>query len=793
MKNHNHFVIKNFVKWMSSHLNDLLKKFGTGKYINLSVTDLHPLTSLEEIAQILNASDVRFDIEFPEGSFYNFNYSKNPEDFNSVVTALLTDKRVEAKVESILVGLPKALRDIKNRLTTSINETEKKELQGVIKEIQEISAQDKQNLIKSQLKGIITTAQLFSKLEEELDTIDRSDMDDSLKLSYYMSIYKTAEALSGFKSLIIELQDELKSNLVKRLNPNVQRFESLLRTAISAKDSIDFSIKKLIKAPLLEKLVESNDYTYEIPLENINKQIRDLERDIENTSSLSEKEKLQKRIGMLSKEKKAILEKAPTKENLMKVFDSQFRDANQFSFIFESKIANGHPVVNTLQNMVNIIYDRAGSDMLNYKNKAQTESDEFSKSTGRGLRDMEKRFEGVADDLVTLPTKLKFKKDDEGELEFDDKGNVQFEYVRQNALIQSVDNAYITKYMELQMVKEHYFDLHLKDLMNNVEDSENTKKYNEAYAKFDEFKKENSQREFSEEYYAFRALYDTMIGNQTVRQITKDAYDEIDRLQDALGRSDSTNRADLIEAIKLAKVELKKLKSEYNDDGSKKDEDGLKLAQVLTQYSKLRYEFGDDILTPEGQAKYNFDLDNLQFKKDQYNNEDYQRLLSKIQQVEISPEYFEALSSITDNINELTNSLSEASQNSEIAQYIDNNQLGEKRKDAYKEIRDRVRPYRDEEQVINGILLSDKNPELVADIKKLQQYVEDLKLQTTKLYSLSPAETNELIELRKNKKRTSDEQQRYQELVEKKNAFGYFLFKLCHNYLRNSNQIIKEL
>ena len=783
-------VIKDFVKWIANYLNEVFSKFGTGKYINIDVTDLHPLTSLEQMAQIINASDTRFDISFPEGSLYNM--STNPEDFNKVVSILLTDKRVEARVEEILVRLPQTLKEIKKRLTSTINKTEKQELQTVISQIEELTGEDKQDLLKSQIKGIITTAQLFNTLEEELNTIDRSDMDPSLKLAYYMSIQKTSDSFDAFKGLMIELNNELRTNLRRTVNPNIERFNLLLTTAISAKDNIDFSVKKLIKAPLLEKLVESNEHTYSIPLENINQQIRNLEREIAATQSQPAKDKLQDKVSILIKEKEAILRKAPTKENLQKVFESQFKDANQLSYIFESKIANGHPLVNTLQNMVNVIYDRAGSNMLNSKNEAQTQSDTFSKESGRNMRDMEKRFEGIGDDLVTIPTSIKFKKDTDDELDLDKDGNIQFNHIRQNALVQSIDNSYITQYMELEMIKDYWFKLHFKDIQNNIKDSDNTKNYKEAFTKFDTFKKENSQRQYTDEYYAFRAIMDEKIGEKTLRQITQDQYDEIDRLQDALGRADSTTRASIIEYIKLAKINLKKLKSQYNDDGSKKDEDGLKIAELLNKYSKLIYEYGDDILTPEGETKYKFDLEALEFKKDQYNPETYSKLISEIQQVVVSPEYFEALSNITEDINNISNLLAQAAQESEIAKYTDGNNNKAKKKDVYKEIRDIVKPYRDDDQIIDGITLSKQNPELVGRVKELQQYIEDIKFNSVKLTSLSPSEANEYNALRKNDDKTVEQQKRFQELSEKRAALKKF--KADNTSLINElNSLFKEL
>ncbi len=766
-------VIKDFVKWMRLHLNTLLNYFGTGKTIHISVTDLHPLTSLEEISQLLNATDTKFDVIFPKGTMYNIAY--NSDDFNKAMMSILTDSRIEASVEKTLSQLPSALKDVRKRLTSSINDNEKKELQSIIKDIEELMGEDKHDLLKAQMKGILTTVQLFNTLSDELNTVDRSDMDSSLKLGYYMSVFKTAQALGGFKDIMLELNNEIKTHLrTDGANAHVKEFRRLIESAISAEDNISFKIQKLIVTPLLDELVKSNEYTYMIPINKIDEQIRGLERDIQATASLKDKEKLQDKISVLNTERGKILEKAPTRENLQKVFDSEFKDANSLSYIFESSIANGHPLVNTLQNIVNIIYDRAGGDMLYSKNEAQTQSDKFSKATGRGMRNMKSRFEGIGDDLVKLPVRLKFKKGSESELELDDKGNPQFEHVQQKALVQEVDNAYITKYMELEMVKEHYRALLSTDLVNNVENSEYKSKFEEARDAFEEFKKENSEREFTEEYYAFRAMLDEKIGDRTIRQITGNIYDEIDRLRDEASRADSVNRAQIFEAIRDAEVKLKYLKSENNLDGSKKEGDDLRIAKVLTDYGLLRKEFGDDVLTEEGKTKYKFDLDAIEFKKDQYSKDDYRRLISNLQQTKISPEYFDALASITDSINSLTNMLSENIANSEIAKYLQNNQYKDKRKDIYKEIRDLVRPFRDEDQVIDGITLTRINPELVTKIRDMQQYIEDLKYQTTKMWALSAEESNEYQALRKNRQKTAEEEARYQDLIKKKDDLRNF-------------------
>jgi len=784
-------IIKDWVKWLTIHLNEIFKQFHTGKVINLGVTDLHPQTSMEQIAQLLNATDTKFDVIFPEGTFYNMKH--NPTDFQSVITTLLTDKRVEANVEKMLRKLPEALEIYKSRLTSSINKKEKEDLYKVIKDMEKLEDQDKQNLVKSQLKGIITTVQIFNKFEEELGVIKRDEnMSDSEKIAYYISIYHSADGLSAFKQIMLDLRQELTDNLrISTEDKNISKFQYLLDKALGIESIIKNNILGLLKTPAVNILSENNKDVDEI-IEKTNKEIKELEDKIQATTSLPERNKLHNKLASLLEYRKDVLAKAPTKENLQKVVDGIFGDASQVSFMLESMIANGHPLVNTLQDMINDIYDRAGGDMVNSKNEMSTYLNEYLKAKNLSLRDMNKVYEDIGDDIVKLPTGIKYKEESDTELDLDENGNIQFNYVEQYALYQRVDNDYIRQYRELEMIKDYYYQLKSDDIDNNVEDSPNIQKYKDALSKFEEFIEKYSEREYSDIFYKFRAMLDEKVGDKTVRQITGDIYNRIEELEDDRDRADSSNRESALLALKAKNIELKKLKSEYNDDLSKKDANGLRVAQILNEYTRLRYLYGNNRLTEDGESKYNFDLKALEYKKSQYTDEQYKDNLSKIQQTVISPDYFEALTSITDNINALSNVLIDASENSEISKYLPKDDSKEKRKDIYKEIRDLVKPYRDEDQVIDGIMLSAQNPDLVKRIKELQQYIEDIKFNSVKMTSLSPNETNEHKELKKNKDRTEEEQKRYDELADKREALKRFKAANIET-INQLNSLFKEL
>ena len=796
-------VIKDFVSWIREVLNQVLAEYGTGKVINVPIEKLHPNMQLQDIANVLNSTDAHFDIIFPEGTMMNRGETKL-HNFNDVITTLLQDNRVYGRVNEIFRKLPESLKEAKKKLTLSINEKDKDKLQSAIRDMEELDLEENQDIVKQQLKGVITTVQIYNHIFEQID--------NNIKLSYYISALKSAQALDSFSNIITSLHNELKSNLKEISNPQIfgslknsekqveyyKEFVRLLETAKNIEKTISSKISGLVVSPLLDELVDSNEYSYAPELININSKIKEISDKISETPLQSEKDKLQKELKFLITKKNDILEFAPTKENLKKVFDGEFKDANKISLWLESFIANGHPLVNTLQNIINDIYDRVGGNLVNSKNEAQTESDLFTVGTGRNLRSMEDRFEEIGDDLIRIPKTIKFKEGTE-ELDLDKDGKIQFEFVEQNSLLQQIDNEYYSKYMELEMIKNYYRDLHVKNRYEHKVDKDIKDKYDQAFKDFEEFKKLNSQREYSPEYYEHMESLDVKVGDKTVREITKDIYNEIEKERDMLDRGTSDQRLEHIENIKLLNVELKKLRSLYYDDGTKKSGDDLQIANVLNEYNKTKFEIGSYVPTAEGEERYKFDLANItnrKYPQELIANGMADQLikieLSKIQQKNIIPEYFEALADISESINTLNNQLVDNAKNDIINTYLDKETLTLEKKDIYTELRDITKPYRDEDQIIDGILLSAQNPDLVKRVKDLQQYLEDLKFKTTKITGLSPKEKTELKALIKNDAKTSEESERFEFLLKKKNDFK--AFKLKNNDLINSlNGLYKEL
>lgn len=788
-------VIKDFVSWIKEILNNALKYFQTGKYINIPIENLPPQLSLYEIAKIINATDTKFDVIFPKSSMYSL--EAETANFSKTIENILADERVSSKVNEKLVKLPKTLSAIKNKLNNTINENERKNLQGIINSIHQLENEDNENLVAFQLKGIITSIQLSNELIKNLNAMSNSDNDDNIKLSYYMSVYKTAKAMDSFKDLMIELKDELSSNLVTTSNTkDLNAFINMLGRAISSEDEISHKIQNLVKTPLLNILVESNEYVYRPKLNELTANVEEIEKKIQNTSSQPEKDKLSRELNKAKEYLKTFLEKAPTRENLEKILNGMFKDANSLSLIFEAKIANGNPLVATLQNIINDIYDSANRDMLDSKNEAQDMMDKYTQATGIGLRDMNKRYEQVRD-IVSIPSEIIV--NDKGEPELDDEGNIKFKFYNQDTLLSNIENSYITEYMKLEMIKNFYLDKHRENVYKDQADDAVYAKYKEALQKFQEFVDKNSQKEYKQEIYDFKAILNERIGDKTLREITGGLYDELeDQYQSLENATDTDSRIAIIERIKDINIELKRLRTIYDENGNKKEGDDLLIAQRLSEYTKLRSKYYESYLSEDAQRRYEFDKSELEKRKQQYlddNNEaTYKKNLARIQQEVISQDYFNALVSITSELNELNNVLSMAVAEA-LPQYANKNIFKQQKKDVYDEIRELAKPYRDEEGIIDGNAMIKRHPEVALKIKELQQYIEDVRFETSNFGNLSTSESNELNSLYKKEGKTQDELDRFAELVAKKKQFTAFkkeneeLFKQLANLYKQLDEL----
>jgi hypothetical protein len=104
-------TIQDFVKWIREIMSDILNYFKTGKYINVPIEKLDPQTSLYEIAKIINAVDTRFDVIFPNRTLYSL--EENTPNFNRTVKEILTNEKVAAKINEILVKLPEHIKNFK--------------------------------------------------------------------------------------------------------------------------------------------------------------------------------------------------------------------------------------------------------------------------------------------------------------------------------------------------------------------------------------------------------------------------------------------------------------------------------------------------------------------------------------------------------------------------------------------------------------------------------------------------------------------------------------------------------
>lgn len=777
-------VINNLTSWIKAVFYDLLDYFGIDARKVISPEDFGFETTLEDMARIINTNDTTIDVIFPEGTLYN--RATESDFFSEALRKILKDKKIDKKMEEMMAELPTVIRDIRSSLNKNINKKQKDELTEVVRALEDVT--NTPNLINIQLNTIVKVINVFDVIQKELELFDKdTTKNPDEKLAFIMSSYKTAQTLSPFSDMMLDLSIELENEVGKKPggNPNdpLSRFYRLLSTAISTKDKIERRIQNSIKTPSLEILAKEAAPYYEGKINKIDSDIATLQEKITKESSVDKKANLSSQVSAKLKEKGQILALAPTRENLEKIFAGEFKDANKLSRMFEAGIANGHPLVQTFVSMIENVYTEAQQSTLNNRNELQRLVDKLVKETNISKRDTSKLYEEVLD-TVDIPVAIEM--DKEGNPIIED-GKLKLKYAKQNAILSEYDNTYLTKYLEFEFMISHY----RKEMFSNYSDKEKVDSIKETlkglYKEFREFKKENVNGQYKDEIYEMWGILDTVVDEKdgepvTLKQITNDVYHRIEQYEMQMDNAVTTDdRDDAINALKEANVELKRLRSPYDRDGLLKTGKDKQIADLLIDFQDKKNKYGKREVSPEGEEKYRLDLQLLQqeFDKGNLTQIEFDKKKKIISKTQVSPEYLQILKRYSEHIDTIRNSIFELVDSSPVMSKLFDKTIRDKATSAYEVIKKITNPYRgidvegkyNEDGVIDGIHMEDTNPTSVAKVKEIQQAVEDLNYHALDLRDLSKEEIVKVKEFEKNHEYTNPE---YLQLKEKQRLVKEF-------------------
>lgn len=740
-------TIKDFTRWLINMFKELFNYYNNSKYTNVHLDALNPELTLRELAHLINTTDSRFDVAFGP-TFYN---QSIPSSIYDDIYKSLTDPVLSASIGNVVANLPKAIKELNKNLSDVTNTKDKKDLASVLKAIREV--QNNEDKIKEEFRAIVTVVNLLNTIEDRIAVIDNSAADANFKLLEYNGIYKTIKSLDYFKELMSDLYNSVSA--IKNKPPELKLFYDMLRDAIAVPINIENKLTGLFKNPIIDVLSEYNAPLYQDTLNRIKESIEKQENRRDNPSiSLADRTRASKKIEDLKKD----IEKLPTKETFKKIFDGQFNDANSISLMLESGIVNGHPLVSSLMSIIEDIYYKANQDLLRSRTGFQKHIDELVKAIGGSLRNPEKLYERITT-FVKIPTSVVEK---DGVPDLDDAGNPKFQYVQQRALLSNYDFEYLQIKKELEMYAEYLYGKFVE--FRNSGDLTNADKYlvmyKEAATKNREFNKENSERKFKDPIYEMYELLNKPLGvdengNEiTVGKLRNSIYRRRDEAERDLRKNfDDASRIQAMDEIALLDSEIRQLKNPYDLDSKLKEGIPMKIVETIQEYDRLHQEYGTYVVTKEGEAEFDRDMLilNEQFAKGVISEDEYNRRKSLMTKDEILPQYFQALKGIHDEIDEVMKEIIGVPGDPNypgIPEFAEHFNKADKDaiKDGYTKIRDQVKPYRDKNGIIDGNLISQAAPNVVVEIKLIQEAVERIKESTSKLTSLS---VNESLELKK--------------------------------------------
>lgn len=583
---------------------------------------------------------------------------------------------------------------------------------------------------ESQMQRLIDESAKVNKIINKIDEESlRSKLRDSLKY-----IKEENKELKNFVYFLLEAQEVLKyysENLKKISTLPIEKAVPLLSTA----DQISRSFKDMIT--FLKKdfryVDEANEFKGLVnQLSNYYDQIQNIyasEAEVLGASIIEQElapdaklafqklskdlketnEQIQKAIKAGAKDsyvtglnkkaeliKKRIIELVPDADTISETFKGLRGDLNWFTGQFRSTLAMGDPIVSGYSRRLKRGYNQVRSALAPLRNQAQGQLEAYKKAVGvTNNSSMADFYKGL----------YKIQNIDF----YDDKGEKQTESyysllapINQNfdnddkTYIQAIRNAKKTGDLkEIEKAQKAY-----SDWLNKYTE----RQYNEAwYDRYNLLTKEANE--------ARQSILDEM--NNILRGPNRDALSDID-----------------LERVADLKYDLKRLSTIYNEDGKLKTGEDLEIAKSIQAFNKKTAEMSYWETTDENRRWFNIILNKKkeQVQKGLITQASFDAWFSANTQRNISQEFYKQRKVIIDKIDSITKKLPKK-------------EFGETTGKLWDGIFDVSRPYRDEDNILDG---GEFTPEEKAVVRSNEEALEEIKSKLIRFSGLSIKEEEEL-------------------------------------------------
>lgn len=664
-------------------------------------------------------------------------YRGNPRDYISASYEYFTSTEIKDEVDEVFKKLPSAIAKLKDLQKVQNDPDQRRKIQQLLSAFNEVKGQDK--VVPVYVNMLVSAAKLSKDLSDQMvagvkikDDLKRITILNSLLTSAQNLRFITPlvtdilaimdregfnkEALGTFVDQlrgIVSIEGSIRQNFVSAVTPSIRNYFSSLfpenQTAVTLRMQID-----AINQKLSQDTISSKDKKfYEAKMKDLEKQLL----------------------------------KIPTSETFGKIFAGQYEDASAMQMWLDSPSVNAHPLIASLVSLLRDMDIKTSQEMIESENEHQRRLNKVVSLNNLSLRNPSETWSAALDEVSDIDEVT------EGE-----DGVLSFKLIKRRMLTSQYDPKYLEEHFKFQAINDFYYEKFLEGKRENDEDKAN--KYYRLYTTNlkarQAFQKENSERRYMDGVYDMYDLLDKEISKSedgkliltSFRQERGDIFRQVEELQHQRDAATTfEDQKEYQDQIKQKYIELKEIRSVYTPSGEKKSGVELALSNIANEYYELRSKYGQSILTPEGQASFEREIQSLEDKLENgsISQEKYETLLNDITVTELEEEYFNKINEFTELIQEATEKISAVPELRAILGKVDKEAI----KNGYKKIKALTQAFRDNDGIIDGILFSKVRPELIIQIKNIQQELENLKNKASRLKGLSIQDNIRLSELTK--------------------------------------------
>jgi len=528
----------------------------------------------------------------------------------------------------------------------------------------------------------------------------------------------------NFKDLIEFLSREF------RFVDESNEFKKVINDLSNAKDHIETIYAAEAEELAIHGLSEYLAEDEKIALDKLSKDLQTLKEQKEKALVAGASESFVKRIDKkIENTGKRIIQLVPDKRTLDETFRGLRGDLDWITANLRSTIAMGDPIISGFARKLKEGYNKVRRALLPIREEVYDQLVKYKTTLNlRNSQSMATFYEGLYDAQDMTRTDM--------------EGKVQTEKF----------------YTLLSPFKESFYNEDLQ-YRRNIDDLKNAgaedKEIRAAQKTYRDWLANYAERKYKDEWYE---RYDLLIPE--AEKAREELIDEMNNILRGPNR-DSISDTDF-ERLHELKFELKRLASNYNNDGKLKDEAGQKIAGSIQAFNKATSEMSYWEITEENRNWFNIILGKKkdQLEKGLISQDDFDKWYRLNTQRVIKQEFYKERQVLLDTV-------------SSILSRLPKDQFGENISKLWTEVFDASRPYRDDDNILDG---TEVKPEERSRVKTNEDAIEDLKRKLIRFSGLSIKEEQELGALWNSiESLSSEEIRRFVDLREKKAAYRAYI------------------